>query len=328
MPWSVPLWVCFVLTVLAFTGAFTASLWTTLNGAAVSSVEDLSTVFQTNVMHDLRHRLQGVPEGMFPVLNSWRAIPEVGRSTMEEVFSYTYSVMNGTTAVEGMVFAQPDGTTMGCSRKSSGTLLMNYRPGSALITPLNLTFWNFNGSLGNIYRTVLFEPRVRPWYVAAVATPGPVFTNLGRSSVLVTETLVLSTAVFHSNGTLAGVLGVFCPYSVLSDELTAALSELRSSGMLLLMDQSSGLPIAQATASPATLHTDIAEVQGVMREHLQNFDVHHRRLQTFGDSTVLHVLISAQQGSGLQWRLVVVLPDSDYYSRIWRQNIVAGAESG
>ena len=90
MPRSVPLWVCFVATVLVFTGAFAGTLWAGLYQAAVSSVADVSNTFETQVMNNLEHHLRSVQDRMILVLNSWSAVPGAGCSDVDAIQSYAY----------------------------------------------------------------------------------------------------------------------------------------------------------------------------------------------------------------------------------------------
>eukprot|EP00906_Rhabdomonas_costata_P037336 RCo052537 len=326
---TVPLCMCFVATVLAFTGAFTASLWLTLNGAAVSSVGDLSVVFQTTVMYNLKNRLGNVLVGMVHLLDGWEAIPEMRYSTSQEVMSYTYNLMSKNPVLQGMYFAQPNGETAGAIRMPSGGVAVGHRPPCAVGVEANMTFWSFNGSLGSVYLTTMTDPRLLPWYRTATAQGGPAFTYTAPSALTTAHMITATSVVFYPNNTLAAAYGVAYPFSALSDQLTAAHLELRSSGMLFLIEKDTKAPIASATASPATLDRDILQIQHLAgtAADFQDGDIQHHHFDTFGDAVVLQMQISSSQASGLRWTLVVVLPDSDYYTHIWQQNKVAGAEA-
>eukprot|EP00906_Rhabdomonas_costata_P028813 RCo040732 len=325
---TVPIWVSFVLVGLVFTGAFTCSLWVTLNQAAVSSVDDISMVFRTSVMRELNHRLQSVLDEMLLLLNTWRAVPGLQSSSVEEVFSFAQSVMSSNPNVVALSYGRPNGEAIGATLLPTGCVGVGHRLPSPETALVNTTFRCYNESQGTANFTTAFEARSRPWYTAALGAQGPVFTYSPRAAVTPLSMISLSSAVFDPNETLAVVLGLAYPFSLLTDQLTNAHRELRSSGMLVLMEQSSGLTIAAATASPATLDADIAEVQSLTQGDIQNYDVKHEFFHTFGDAVVLQVFVSTAQASGLQWRLAVILPDSDYYSHIWKQNKIAGAVAG
>ena len=173
---TVPHSVCFVITVLAFTGAFTASLWITLNGAAVSSVGDLSGVFQTMVMNSLDNRLENMLAGMVQLLDDWEAIPGMRYSTSDEVVSYSYNMMSEDSVLQGMYFAKSNGETMGAIRMPSGGIAVGHRPPCELGVQANMTFWSYNGSLGSVVLTTSTDPRLLPWYRSATAQGGRVFT--------------------------------------------------------------------------------------------------------------------------------------------------------
>eukprot|EP00906_Rhabdomonas_costata_P017883 RCo026071 len=321
---TLPLWICFAVAVLAFTGAFTGSLWTTLNQAAISSVEELSGVFQATVMRDLEHRLLSVLDRMLVMLNDWRDFPQIERSTVEEVHAFTYAVLCSNPAVEGMFYARPNGEAMGSTRIPPGGIWV----GLQMPTQRNLTYYSYNGTLGSKYSSFPFDSHLRPWYVDAVEAQGPVFTYSFRGLVTQEETIALSSAVYYPNSSVAAVLTIAFAFSALSDQLAQAHLELQSSGMMVLMEQGNGVAIAAATASRSTLDADIEEVRSVVLGNTKEYDTLHRRFRTFGDAVVVQTLISPDQASGLQWKLVVVLPDADYYTRIWKLNLVAGAEAG
>ena len=327
MPYSCPLWLCFVFAVLAFTGAFTSSLWTTLNRAAVSSVADISAVAQTTIMYDLEHRLQSLLDVQMLLLNSWRAIPRVSGSTPEDVAAYTYGVMSRLSAVEAMSLSRPNGEWMGASVLPDGSVGVTYRGPSALGALVNMTTWGRNGSFGTTFGATTFDARQRPWYNDAIEASVPVFTYSFRSALTTTELISLSAAIRNVNGSVAAVLMVTFPFAALTSQLLTAQKELRSSGMLILMEQMTRKTIASATASPVTLEADITEVQEKLQGNLLSHDVQHMHFRTFGEAVVLQVILSTENTMGLKWKLVVVLPDSDYYAEIQRQNVVAGAEA-
>eukprot|EP00906_Rhabdomonas_costata_P035780 RCo050261 len=325
---TLPLWVCFVAAVLIFTGAFTASLWVTLDQAAVSSVDSIAAAFQANVMHDLEHRMESVLDGMLLLLNSWRALPGLVGCPPEEIMTYMYGVMSSTPAVEALAYVRPDGEFVGATLKPTGGVAVGHRGAAVTVAPVNMTLYSYNGSLGGAYRVVPFEGRQRPYYPASVAATGPVFTYTFTPTLNTADMISISTAVHHPNGTLALVLGVGYPFTTLTSELDTAFQELQSTGMLLLMEQLSGVTIASATASPATLPADAAEVYRVVLGSPDGYTARRTRLPTFGSAVVMQALLTSRHARGLQWRLVVVLPDSDYYSQIWHLSRVAGAEAG
>eukprot|EP00906_Rhabdomonas_costata_P019203 RCo028013 len=322
-----PLWICFVLAVVVFTGAFAGSLWTTLNQAAVSSVDEISTIFQANVMHGLEFRLQSVLDEMTLLLNGWVSFPDVERSSKQNVFTYTTRLLAKTPAMLGLYKATPDGEIIGAGRQSDN-LEVGYRPPSAMGTVKNLTYWNYNGTVGDVYLTTPFEARVQPVYRYAIAAQGPVFSYTLPTAISGPKNIYVSSALNNSNHTLGGVFAIYFPFSALADQLVSAHRELRSSGIMLLMEQNTGMPIATATASPTTLDADIAEIQAIVQGNTQSYSAQHTRLRTFGGAVVLQALISPTQASGLHWKVVVVLPDADYYSKIWHQNVVTGAVAG
>eukprot|EP00906_Rhabdomonas_costata_P007564 RCo010828 len=319
---TVPILVCVVLLTLVFAGVLGSSLWFTLHKAAVLSVDDISLVLRSNFIRNLCHRLQSVLNTeMLLLLNTWRGLPGVQHSSAEDFHSFAQVVMDDNPNVVALAYGRPNGEAMNATR-------LAHRRTSSQIATEKTTFRCHNGSQESSNDTAPGDVSLCPWYFAAVEVQGPVFTYSPVAAGTRLPTISLSTAVYDSSQTLAAVLGLTFSFSALSDQLTAAHRELRSSGMVLLMEQGTNDVIASATAHVDNLQKDVAEVHSILQGDLRNGSKTHKFLHTFGDAVVVQALVSPAHGSGVQWRLVVVLPDSDFYSHIWWGNRVAGAAAG
>eukprot|EP00906_Rhabdomonas_costata_P037197 RCo052296 len=180
MPRTLPLSVCFIMAVVVFTAVFTASLWSTLETAAVSSVGDIASVLQSNIMHDLDHRLQSVLARMLLLLTGLRTIPELERLSPAQIEAYAYDIMATAPDLSVMSLTRPNGELSGAIVLPTGSVGVMYRPASTGDSLENITYWAGNSS-SPMYLTTTFEARQRPWYRAAVGAQGPVFTYSFRS---------------------------------------------------------------------------------------------------------------------------------------------------
>lgn len=178
-----------------------------------------------------------------------------------------------------------------------------------------------------------YNPKVRPWYVKAQKTRQANWSDIYLDFDSLVPVITASQPVYDHNQQL---LGVCATDFILSVELDAFLNRLKigKTGETFIIERS-GLLISSSTSNEeALLVGEGANVQRLRATQSHNRLVRetaHHLVKTFGD---LHQIQSAQQFSftsqgkqlvqispfqdqhGLDWLIVVVVPEADFMERI------------
>lgn len=180
--------------------------------------------------------------------------------------------------------------------------------------------------------SVEFDPRVRPWYQAAVEAGGPtwspVYTDIARPILIITP----SVPIYDDQGELRGVLGIELSLSEISDFLnTLAIGRagqayivepggdiiasssteppffMTGQGQQRLNATQSSEPLIQASAQ--YLVETFGGMDQIKDEQQIIFDLDGERQFTR--------VIPLDDGRGLEWLIVVVIPESDFMEPIY-----------
>jgi diguanylate cyclase (GGDEF)-like protein len=181
-----------------------------------------------------------------------------------------------------------------------------------------------------------YDPRVRPWYKAAKAKGAPTWSEVYLDFETLLPTITANVPVYER--ATKGLLGVCATDIILSEELNGFLQNLNisPSGIAFIVDASGAL-IASSTAEPITagqgeetlLLAANESSNPVIRDTVDYLD------DTFGSVNQVESsqLDFAQQGEryfvqtarfgdglGLDWVLVLVVPEADFMARIHHHN--------
>ncbi|MDY7013836.1 MAG: response regulator [Cyanobacteriota bacterium] len=192
---------------------------------------------------------------------------------------------------------------------------------------------NDRGEPQEILRSIPFDPRTRPWYAAAVAARGPVWSEIYPNTAGLTAYLGASRPFYTEAGQLQGVLLTNINLSQIGDFLeslkigkTGQVFIIERTGMLvatstgekpfrsLAREYGAGRVKATASQNPLTkAAADYLAAHFSLDRQLQNrqqlqFKVNGRRqfvkVQPFRDRY------------GLDWLIVVVVPEADFMEKI------------
>ncbi|HEY9645029.1 MAG TPA: diguanylate cyclase [Chroococcidiopsis sp.] len=179
-----------------------------------------------------------------------------------------------------------------------------------------------------------YDPRIRPWYEAAVLASAPTWSEVYLDFDALLPVITANTPVYDStNGQL---LGVCATDIILSEELNDFLRKLQisKSGIAFIMEPS-GLLIASSTLDPITVgsgdqtqrllasDSDNALIRGSV-QHL--VDTYHSLNQvksaqiSFEREGAQHYLdvTRFEDAHGLDWIVVLVVPEVDFMEQINR----------
>ncbi len=178
-----------------------------------------------------------------------------------------------------------------------------------------------------------YDPRQRPWYIAAVKAGKPVWADIYSYVTNFTLVISLSQPFYNSSGDLLAIFGCDITLSALSQFLETL--RVGQTGQVFVMERN-GLLIATSTgeapfqtrqgareptrlkvvdsqnqltaATAKHLTTQFNSLAGIQTKQQTDFTFHHQR----------HFLTTLpfRDDKGLDWLIVVVVPESDFMAQI------------
>ncbi|NER78802.1 MAG: HAMP domain-containing protein [Leptolyngbya sp. SIO1D8] len=184
-----------------------------------------------------------------------------------------------------------------------------------------------------------YDARLRPWFKAALHRETPAWTDVYIAFTTRLPNVTASLPVYDSRD--RALLGVCATDVVLPEEFRTFLKELEigQSGQAFVVDRNGNL-ISSSTDEPLMKGTEeapqflqainsrnplVQESAAYLSKHFGSFDkIQGNQQLTFalnGDQQFLEVL-PFNDGFGLDWLIVVVVPESDYMGQIlWNTRI-------
>eukprot|EP00906_Rhabdomonas_costata_P017105 RCo024620 len=330
---GIPLFASLIIPPLLVTIVFMVVLWQTTSASTSQSVDFLSERVFDVVELQIFGQISLLTRGMATTAQLGAAAVLVN-SSVTSLQSFFYRSISFVKGPLFFGFSTVTGLYAAARTDLTGAVQIGYCDstnitGTTNLTRFSLQYWNVNSALQKLSLASVtpFNPLLRPWYVAVAsrnftATFSPVFTE----SIQGTNGLSLGVPVRSTNGSVMGVVVVDYDLSTIQDALQVAHQALETTGMLVLFTEDGSLIAKSVSSDDNGIQETIA-----MLPSLPIFgpgSVLQTSLAPFGPCFVLQVIISGQvrpefYASGLNWRLFVVIPQADYYSKVWRNNRVA-----
>jgi HAMP domain-containing protein len=190
--------------------------------------------------------------------------------------------------------------------------------------------------------SIPFDPRGRPWYVAAVETGGPtwstIYPDISRPILVITAV----APVYDAGGTLQGVLGIDLSLGQISDFMRDL--EIGRTGQAFIVERTGDI-VASSADEPPSITTDegqerlnvvdsgeplIRSVGQALQEQfggLEQIDTGRQLILALDGVDHFVQVASLQDGRGLDWLIVVVVPETDFMEPIYssvRSTVVLG----
>ncbi|WP_366025328.1 PAS domain S-box protein [Microcoleus sp. PH2017_08_TRC_O_A] len=176
-----------------------------------------------------------------------------------------------------------------------------------------------------------YDPRVRPWYIAAALAKKPVWTPIYTDFLTRELAITASLPIYDNDGKLLGVAGSDLLFSKIKEFLVSL--KIGKSGQTFVMERS-GMLIA--TSKPgkefavqgkeAKRIKASASENPVIRQTAQHLDKFYQSLAKINNSQQLTFDVDGQRNfiqvtpfqddRGLDWLIVVVVPESDFMQQI------------
>ncbi len=177
----------------------------------------------------------------------------------------------------------------------------------------------------------IYDPRTRPWYIAAAAAKKPIWTPIYTDFLTRELAITAALPIYDDAGKLLGVAGSDLLFSRIKEFLVSL--KIGKSGQTFVMERS-GMLIATSTASAEfvvegkeTRRIKASESDNpVIRQTAQHLDKHYDSLAKINNSQQLTFDVDGQRNfiqvapfkddRGLDWLIVVVVPESDFMEQI------------
>jgi signal transduction histidine kinase len=186
-----------------------------------------------------------------------------------------------------------------------------------------------NGDRGEEDERRTYDPRLRPWYQTAQSRKTPIWTSIYAFTDSFSESksalgLSFVRPIYAKNGQLEGVLGA--DYALLQTQDFLQELRLLKSGKVFILEEDGNLVATSENAKPFTATLDrmkgedypdpiIKTTSTYVRDHLNGqYKVSQPQRLTFqweNRSQQVRV-VPFSDGMGLNWLVVVVIPESDF----------------
>ncbi|MEG4024120.1 PAS domain S-box protein [Microcoleus sp. S13C4] len=178
----------------------------------------------------------------------------------------------------------------------------------------------------------IYDPRTRPWYIAAAAAKKPIWTPIYTDFLTRELAITAALPIYDDAGKLLGVAGSDLLFSRIKEFLVSL--KIGKSGQTFVMERS-GMLIATSTASQEFVVVEGKETRRIkasesenpiIRQTAQHLDKSYDSLAKINNSQQLTFDVDGKRNfiqvapfkdnRGLDWLIVVVVPESDFMEQI------------
>ncbi len=196
------------------------------------------------------------------------------------------------------------------------------------------------GNIVELQKTDEYDPRERPWYQAAVAAGQPTWSNIYPFAASPVLGISPSVPIYDATNQLQGVMGIDLTLEQLSDFLQSL--KISSSGLAFIIDKDGEIVASSINELPfintekgqqrlkATesrnglvqltarfLIKEFGSYQQIEEFTQSNFEIPTDFLENSSISGRQIVTVKPlQDGRGLDWLMVIVIPESDFMEQI------------
>ena len=326
---------------LALTGPFIVQILAVVGVVGTLSfrngqraVNDLASQLLREVTARVENRIQTFADTPFQFLQINLGAAQSGKLDLNNLSSlgdYFWHQTQITDAVPYVYFGNERGDFVGVWKESETLTTLRYRDQS---TAPNRNIYELNevGDRETLNRVQAYDPRSRPWYAAAIQAKGPtwspVYVFFDPPSLGITH----SIPIYNEVEDLLGVMAIDLTLADISDFLQS--TNVSESGVVFIIEQSGEIIASSVTEAPF-IETD-SEEQRLSATESRNLLVRATAADLrsrFGgfdqiqDSEQLTITLNRdrqfvqvqpfQDPYGLDWLIVVVVPESDFMAQIY-----------
>jgi HAMP domain-containing protein len=252
-------------------------------------------------------------------------------SDAEELERYFLQQVQLTESVPFIYFGSEQGTFMGIQREVDGSLVL-WELDESTAPKMDIYRLDDQHNPAQLLDSVDFDPRVRPWYKAAVEAGSsawsPIYPDISRPILIITSVM----PVYDEGGALQGVLGIELSLAQISDFLHSL--EISQSGQAFIIEQSGEIVASSASEPPYVVvegeqqrlkATDSSEplIRDAARYLLDEsggfdrIDGDQQFIARMGGRRHFLQVTPLQGGQSPDWLIVVVIPEADFMGPIY-----------
>jgi signal transduction histidine kinase/class 3 adenylate cyclase/ActR/RegA family two-component response regulator len=224
-----------------------------------------------------------------------------------------------------------EGDFFGVRRNIDGKLNISLKNES---TSGNLIYYDTNkqgNSAGIVQVAPQFDPRVRPWYQAAVKAGKPTWSQIYHSFATKALSITAAQPIYDAQKNFLGVLGSDLIFAQLNEFLHSL--KIGKSGQVFIMERD-GMLVSTSTRDPVFLiqGEKIERIKASLTQNdliaktAKHLEQHFGNLSQINNSQQLNFEIEGarqflqvtplRDDRGLDWLIVVVVPEADFMDRI------------
>ena len=313
---------------------------------AVGLVGYLSFRNGQQAVNDLAERLmREVSSRILQSLNSYTATPRIinqintdairlGQINLQDYPSlerYFWHQIQAFNSVTFISFGTEQRDFIGVQRLDNGKFTLTISDKSTNYVYTNYALDNQGNRTQLLQRKPNFDPRIRPWYKAAVKASGTawseIYTYFDLSKLAITEGVPL----YDRQGKLLGVSAVDLSLSRISEFLRTL--EVGSTGQTYIVERNGMLVASSASEQPFIKEKDkpqrllaVNSKEPLIRSSAEYLQQKYGNLNQIPENIQLHLDIEGKEHwvqitpfsdkFGLDWLIVVVVPESDFMAQI------------
>jgi signal transduction histidine kinase len=263
------------------------------------------------------------------------ALDRLDLNNNEDLQQYFWRQVQSFPQVTNTFIGLPSGDFVGSSRRTEGLPQIIL---SDITTDRSLTYYNTNSRGVRAEKAASapnYDPRTRAWYMEAVKRGRPIWSDIYQEFTTGALAITAAQPVYDAGDTdkLLGVLGTTAIFTQMDDFL--ANLKIGSNGQTFIVERNSGLLVTTSTGTSVVtknvagdtlrlnaVDSENAIIKATARFLQNNFNSFSR----IGTSQQLEFKLAGrnqfvqvsplQDGRGLDWLIVVVVPEADFMGQI------------
>lgn len=298
------------------------------------AIEELASKLMVEVAGNVGQRVQTFADTphIFLQINqaaiSTNTLDLKNYSQLQQNFWYQTGI---SPAVTYIYYGNEQGEFIGVWRELSGRVTFRIR--TELSAPnREIYLLDDSGNLGELIKVQEYDPRARPWYKAAVKAGKPTWSSIYPFVLPPSLGITPVVPIYDRDGKLEGVFAVDITLSGIGKFLRGL--KVSESGKVLIIERSGEMVASSSTIEEPFIKTDKEETrlkateskELLIREGVKILQQKYQNLDRIEKSTQLvfdiegkrHFLQVSplQDGRGLDWLMVVVIPEADFMEHI------------
>ncbi|KOR34555.1 response regulator [Planktothricoides sp. FACHB-1370] len=233
-------------------------------------------------------------------------------------------------AIEYIYFADDEGNFMGVQKYLDGRTVVKFRDWYSAPNR-EIYLLDNQGNRQEFIKSSEYDPRTRPWYQETIKAQAPTWSSIYISADLGMLQITPAIPVYDANNQLRGVFGINLMLSQISEFLNTL--EVSKSGEAFIIERNGDLvasstpepPFITTTGEPERLNALNSQepaikltMQQLLKEGISLEEINSSQkliLKVNGQKQLVRVS-PIQDNKGLNWLIVVVIPEADFMEYI------------